>query len=60
MFIIFCHFTIKYNDNEDGNLRYVTNLMSRGPVFNTLAYQRPYKLWSEARALWDNPRDEIR
>jgi len=39
---------------------YINSLMKHGPVFNTLAYQRPYKLWSEARALWDNPRDQIR
>lgn len=32
----------------------------RGPVFNVQAYKDPYKDWNQARALWDNPRDEIR
>jgi len=32
----------------------------RGPVFNVKAYNEPYKDWAEARALWDNPRDEIK
>merc|ERR1719499_1658033 len=38
----------------------IERLMQRGPIFNTLAYQKPYHLWQEARALWDNPRDEIK
>jgi len=35
-------------------------LRFRGPVFNVHAYKEPYKDWNQARALWDNPRDEIR
>jgi len=39
---------------------YMSNLIQRGPVHDTRAYQVPYQEWSEARALWDNPRDQIR
>merc|ERR1712106_761108 len=35
-------------------------LRFRGPVFNVKAYKDPYKEWNQARALWDNPKDEIR
>ena len=38
---------------------YITNFMTRGQTFNTHAYQYPFDRWSEARALWDNPYDEI-
>ena len=38
---------------------YMSSLISRGPVYHTRAYQHPYQEWSEARALWDNPRDQI-
>ena len=28
-------------------------------MFDTKAYREPFDMWQEARALWDNPRDEI-
>merc|ERR1719431_956373 len=35
-------------------------LRYRGPVYNVQAYKHPYKDWNQARALWDNPKDEIK
>ena len=36
------------------------NLRFRGPTYNVGAFRQPTGKWDQARALWDNPYDEIK